>query len=300
MKMEDIQKRLIESFITERSDLMRQKSFQNDQSTLYLVATPIGNLEDMTFRAINTLKSVDYIYCEDKRVSSKLLNHYEISKPLKSYHDFNKEVQTQEVIDLLKENKNVALISDAGYPLISDPGYFVIREAIKHGFNVVSIPGANALLSALVVSGIAPHPFMFYGFLDNKDTKKRQELEMLKDKKETLIFYESPHRILKTIKAIDDVFGERNIVIARELTKRYEEIIRGTTKELIDLEPLKGEIVIVVEGNVREENKTDLSIIEEVNQYIDQGLTSKEAIKKTAKNRSLPKNEVYQEYINQK
>lgn len=279
---------------------MRQKSFQNDQSTLYLVATPIGNLEDMTFRAINILKEVDYIFCEDKRVSSKLLNHYEINKPLKSYHDFNKEIQTDELIDLLKQNKNIALISDAGYPLISDPGYFVIREAIKHGFNVVSIPGANALLSALVVSGIAPHPFMFYGFLDHKDTKKRQELESLKSNKETMIFYESPHRILKTIQAMYDVFGERNIVIARELTKRYEEIIRGTTKSLLDLEPIKGEIVVVIEGKQQEEIDTDLSIIQEISKYIDEGLSSKEAIKQTAKNRSLSKNDVYQEFINQK
>ena len=300
MKMEDTQRRLIESFITERSDWMRQKSFQNNQSTLYLVATPIGNLEDMTFRAINTLKEVDYIYCEDKRVSSKLLNHYEISKPLKSYHDFNKEVQTDELIELLQKGNNIALISDAGYPLISDPGYFVIREAIKHGFNVVSIPGANALLSALVVSGIAPHPFMFYGFLDHKESKKINELETLKNHKETLIFYESPHSILKTIKLMHQVLGERNIVIARELTKRYEEIIRGTTKTLLDLEPIKGEIVVIVEGKTEEEIDLDLTIIEEVNKYIEEGLTSKDAIKKTAKNRSLPKNDVYQEYINQK
>lgn len=284
----------------ERSDWMRQKSFQNNQSTLYLVATPIGNLEDITFRAINTLKEVDYIYCEDKRVSSKLLNHYEISKPLKSYHDFNKEVQTNELIELLQKGHNIALISDAGYPLISDPGYFVIREAIKHEFNVVSIPGANALLSALVVSGIAPHPFMFYGFLDHKESKKINELEALKNHKETLIFYESPHRILKTIKVMHKVLGERNIVIARELTKRYEEIIRGTTKTLLDLESIKGEIVVIVEGKTEEEMDLDLTIIEEVNKYIEEGLSSKDAIKKTAKNRSLPKNDVYQEYINQK
>lgn len=277
---------------------MRQKSYQNNQPTLYLVATPIGNLEDITFRAIKTLKEVDYIYCEDKRVSSKLLNHFEISKPLKSYHDHNKEIKSEELINLLKEGNNIALISDAGYPLISDPGYYVIREVIKENFNVVNIPGANAALTALVVSGIAPHPFTFYGFLDNKETKRNKELEALKQKTETLIFYESPHRILKTIKSMHDVLGERNVVIARELTKKFEEIIRGTTISLQDLDPLKGEIVIILEGYKEQVAQTNLTILEEINQYMDEGMHSKEAIKKTAKRRNIPKNTVYQEYIN--
>ena len=226
----------------------RQKSFHNDAKTLYLVATPIGNLEDMTFRAVRILQSVDVIYCEDKRVSSKLLHHYEISKPLNSYHDFNKEIKSEELLTNLKDHKDIALISDAGYPLISDPGYYVIREAIKEGFNVVSIPGANAALSALVVSGIAPHPFMFYGFLDNKESKRKKELEALKEHTETLVFYESPHRINKTIKNIHEIMGERGLVVARELTKKFEEIIRGTTSSLLELGDIKGEIVVVVEG----------------------------------------------------
>lgn len=278
----------------------RQKSFRNEHKTLYLVATPIGNLEDMTFRAVKTLQEVDYIYCEDKRVSAKLLSHFEIKKPLKSYHDFNKEIKSEELIALLKEGNNIALISDAGYPLISDPGYYVIREAIKEGFNVVNIPGANAALSALVVSGVAPHPFTFIGFLDSKESKRKKELETFKNHTETLVFYESPHRINKTIKNMYEVLGERNLVVARELTKKYEEIIRGTTKSLLDMGEIKGEIVIVVEGLKESFIESDLSILEEVNLYISEGMPSKDAIKKVAKNRGLQKNEVYQEFHNNK
>lgn len=276
----------------------RQKSFLNEYATLYLVATPIGNLNDMTFRAVQTLKDVDVIFCEDKRVSSKLLSHFEISKPLRAYHDHNKEMKSEELLTFLREGKNVALISDAGYPLISDPGYYVIREAIKETFNVVNIPGANAALSALVVSGIAPHPFMFYGFLDHKESKKTKELESLKNHTETLIFYESPHRINKTIKTIYDVFGEREIVIAREITKKFEEIIRGTTSSLLSLGEIKGEIVIICEGLKESYVESNLTILEEIDLYMTEGMQSKEAIKKVAKNRGLSKNEVYQQYHN--
>jgi len=276
--------------------MKRQKSFIGDMPTLYLVATPIGNLDDMTFRAVKILSSVDVVFCEDTRVSGKLLHHFEIKKPLKTYHDFNKEMKSDDILNHLRNNDNVALISDAGYPLISDPGYYVIREVIKEGFNVVSIPGASAVLSAVVTSGIVPHPFMFYGFLDSKDSKKRKELELLKEYKETLVFYESPHRINKTVKTIDEVFGERNLVIARELTKKYEEILRGTTKSLQDITDIKGEMVIVVEGKKQEKIISDLPIIDELNMLIADGLTSKEAIKQVAKQRNLPKNDVYMEY----
>jgi len=278
--------------------MIRQKSYSNNTPTLYLVATPIGNLEDMTFRAVNTLKSVDIIYCEDTRVSGKLLNHFEISKPLKTYHDFNKEVKSTDILKHLSQNENVALISDAGYPLISDPGYYVIREAIDEGYNVVSIPGANALLSGLVVSGIAPHPFTFIGFLDHKEGKRKKQLLELINHKETLVFYESPHRISKMITNMYEVFGERNLVIARELTKKFEEILRGTTKSLKDIIDLKGEMVIIVEGKLEDEYNPTISILEEVNLLIEEGMSSKEAIKDVAKKRGLPKNEVYQEYHN--
>lgn len=276
--------------------MQRQKSFQNNNPTLYLVATPIGNLEDISFRAIKILKSVDMIYAEDTRVSGKLLSHFEIKKPLKTYHDYNKEVKTNEIIKNLISGLNIAIISDAGYPLISDPGYFLIREAIKGDINVVSIPGANALLSALVVSGIPPHPFFFYGFLDSKEGKRKKELEKLINYKETIIFYESPHRFHKTIKNMYEVFGERGLVIARELTKKYEEIIRGTTLSLQEITELKGEIVLVLHGKTDQVIESDLSILEEVNSLIESGLASKEAIKQVSKNRNIPKNDVYMEY----
>jgi len=277
----------------------RQKSFVNNHPTLYLVATPIGNLEDITYRAVNILQSVDVIFCEDTRVSGKLLKHYDIKKPLKMYHDHNKEIQSIEILTHLENNQTVALISDAGMPLISDPGYYVIREVIERGYNVVSIPGANALLTALTVSGIAPHPFLFYGFLDAKVTKREKQLEAMKHYPETLVFYESPHRILKTIQSLYNVFGERELVLARELTKKFEEIIRGTTKSLIGLEDIKGEMVLVVSGYVEEHTPSSLTMLEEVEQLIASGLPSKEAIKQVAKNRNVPKNDVYQQYHQQ-
>ena len=260
--------------------MKRQKSFINNQPTLYLVATPIGNLEDMTFRAVKILSEVDHIYCEDTRVSGKLISHFNIEHgSLRNYHDHNKEMKSKEIIALLQNHKNIALISDAGYPLISDPGYYLIREVIKEGYNVVNIPGASALLNALVVSGI----------------KKEKELESLKEYKETLIFYESPHRIQKTMSSILKVMGERNVVVARELTKKYEEILRGTTSSMQDIPDIKGEMVIILEGN-NEVYTPTLSIEEELEQFMNEGLTSKEAIKKVAKLRNLPKNDVYQTY----
>ncbi|MCK5761979.1 MAG: 16S rRNA (cytidine(1402)-2'-O)-methyltransferase [Candidatus Izimaplasma sp.] len=276
--------------------MQRQKSFQNNNPTLYLVATPIGNLEDMSFRAVKILQNVDIIYAEDTRNSGRLLKHFEINCSLRTYHDFNKEVKTNEIIKELKNGQNIAIISDAGYPLISDPGYFLIREAIKEDINVVSIPGANALLTALVVSGIPPHPFLFYGFLDHKEGKRKKELEKLVNYHETIIFYESPHRIQKTIKNMYEVFGERDLVIARELTKKYEEIIRGTTKSLIEITELKGEIVLILHGKIDEVIESNLTILEEVNSLIESGLSSKEAIKQVSKNRNIPKNDVYMEY----
>lgn len=274
----------------------RQKSFINQQPTLYLVTTPIGNLEDMTFRAVRILQEVDVIFCEDTRVSGTLLKHYDIKKPLKMYHDFNKEIQTTLIMSHLHNQEHVALISDAGMPLISDPGYYAIREVIEAGYNVVSIPGASALLTALTVSGIVPHPFMFYGFLDAKVTKREKQLEALKYYPETLIFYESPHRILKTIQSLCNVFGERELVLARELTKKFEEIIRGTTKSLIDLEDIKGEMVLVVAGYQQEEPTGETTILEDVEQLIAAGEPAKDAIKQVAKKRNLPKNDVYQTY----
>jgi len=280
--------------------MRRQKSFVNDFKTLYLVATPIGNLDDMTFRSIDTLKKVDVIFAEDKRVSIKLLNHFDIKTPLHTYHEFNKEVATKEIIEKLLSGLNVALISDAGYPVISDPGYFVVKEALKEDINIVSIPGANALLSALVVSGIAPMPFTFFGFLDSKEGKRRKQLEELKNQKETIILYESPHRINKTLNNIYEVLGNREIALARELTKKFEEIITGKVSEIKDIEDIKGEMVIVIGPSDNLEIDLELSLIEAIEKEIENGSSEKEAIKIVAKKRKLQKNTVYMEYHSNK
>lgn len=274
----------------------RQKSFVDSKPTLYLVATPIGNMDDMTFRAVKTLQEVDVIFCEDTRVSGKLLHRYDIKKPLKSYHDFNKEVGSTHILEHLQGGDNVALISDAGMPLISDPGYYVIQDVIQEGYHVVSIPGASAVLTAISVSGLVPHPFMFYGFLDSKSSKRKQELERLKDYPETLVFYESPHRIQKTIQDLYEVLGERQLTLARELTKKFEEVIRGTTTELQNINDIKGEMVLVVQGYQPSQETPTTTILEDVQTYIKNGLSSKEAIKKVAKERQVPKNDVYMAY----
>lgn len=278
----------------------RQKSFENSQPTLYLVATPIGNLEEITYRAINILKTVDYIAAEDTRNTIKLLNHFDISTKLISHHEHNILQSIPKLIHLLEEGHNIALVSDAGYPAISDPGYELVLKAIEHHFNVVPISGCNACLDALVVSGIAPQPFMFYGFLNHSDKKKKKELEQLKKYKETIVFYESPHRIKKTLSLMHEIFGDRHIALCRELTKKHEEIIRGLISEIIEVSSdLKGEMVIVVEGRQQEPDEEivfNTTIKEDVDHFIEKGMSTKDAIKEVAKMRSLNKNAVYKEY----
>lgn len=277
----------------------RQKSFENDKPTLYLVATPIGNLNELTYRAIEILKEVRYIAAEDTRNTIKLLNKFEISNKLISHHEHNLTSSIPKIIDLLKNEGNVALVSDAGYPAISDPGYELVKVAIENDINVVPISGANACLNALVVSGIAPQPFLFYGFLDHQDKKKKKELEELKKYKETIVFYESPHRIKKTLQLMLSVFGNRNIALARELTKLHEEINRGTIDEILEVvDTMKGEMVLVVEGAkfVKEEVVFEQSIQEHVNEYIEKGMSTKDAIKEVARIRGVSKNTVYQDY----
>ena len=210
----------------------RNQTFKNNKSTLYLIATPIGNLSEFSPRAIETLKSVDTILCEDTRTSKSLLDHFEIKKNLVAYHKFNEKEMCDKVIEHLEAGQNIALISDAGYPAISDPGEILVKEVINHGFNVTCINGSNALLPALVCSGLSTSSFFFYGFLDSKDTAKRKELKMLKNIYGTAIFYESPNRINSTLKAIHEELGDRNVVIAREISKQFEEYIRGTASEL--------------------------------------------------------------------
>lgn len=280
----------------------RKKSFENQAPSLYLVATPIGNLEEITFRAINILNEVDYIGAEDTRNTIKLLNHYNIKTKLISHHEHNLSQSIPKLINLLLEGNNIALVSDAGYPAISDPGYELVKAAIENNINVIPVSGANACLDALVVSGIAPQPFLFYGFLDHQDKKKRKELEMLKNYRETIVFYESPHRINKTLKLMHDVIGDRHIALCREITKKHEEIIRGKISEIISITAeLKGEMVIVVSGN-NDNDEVNLSpeiLITEVDNYVNKGMSVKDAIKEVSKLRKVNKNELYALYHSQ-
>ena len=272
---------------------MIQNSY-DDTPSLYLVPTPIGNIEDITIRAINVLKSVDIILCEDTRDSSVLLNKYDINKKLVSCHQFNELSVVNKVLSYLTDGLNIALITDQGTPIISDPGYVLAREIIKNG--VISLPGATAFVPALTSSGIEPSPFLFYGFLNSKSSKQKRELESLKNYSFSIIFYESVHRIRETLKNILDTMGDRNICLCRELTKVHEEYIRGKVSEVLDnLNLLKGEFVIIVEGNKNLIDFTDLSIVDHVKMYLDD-MSEKEAIKKVALERNVAKSIIYKEY----
>ncbi len=279
--------------------MIRQKSFENNMPTLYLVPTPIGNLSEFSERAIQVLKDVDYIAAEDTRNTIKLLNHFEIHTPMISHHEHNTNVAIPKIINMLKDGHNVALVSDAGYPAISDPGAELVKAVIDEGYNAVPISGCNAALDALVVSGITPQPFVFYGFLAHDDKTKKKELEANKNITMTTIYYEAPHRIKKTLSLMLQIFGDRNIALCREITKKHEEIIRGHISEILDIvNELKGEMVVVVEGGSKIEDEVvfEQSITEHVNEYIAQGMSTKDAIKEVAKIRKVGKNEVYAEY----
>ncbi len=275
---------------------MSQKSY-NNTPTLYLIPTPIGNMEDMTIRTINTLKLVDVIFSEDTRVTSQLLHTLEIKKPLIANHEHNEKENGEKLLKLLGEGKNIGLVSDRGTPIISDPGYYLTTIAINNNYNVVSLPGPTALIPALTSSGIEPSPFLFYGFLNSKESKRKKELETLKDYPFTMIFYEAPHRIENTLENIFQVFGTRNISISREITKKFEEVYRGTVKEILEeIKGAKGEMVIVVSGNHEEKNYDSLTVTEHVNIYLTQGISTKEAIKKVAHDRNVKTSDIYNEY----
>lgn len=278
--------------------MQRQKSFNDQKACLYLVATPIGNLEELTPRAIEILKSVDVIAAEDTRNTIHLLSHFDIKTKLIAHHEFNEQQSTQGIIELLSEGKNVALVSDAGYPCISDPGAMLVKKVSEYGFNVIPVSGANAGLAALVASGLSPQPYLFYGFLDAKEGKRKEQLQQLEAIPYTLIFYEAPHRIAKTLHSMQEVLGNRSICLARELTKLHEEFIRGTISEVLDIvDGLKGEMVIVVEGKKEKEKAVTMSMVEaKVNEYIRSGMSASEAIKCTAKEFKISKNEVYRHY----
>lgn len=286
--------------------IQSQKSSQHEACCLYLVPTPIGNLEDMTMRALRVLKEVDVIAAEDTRNTKKLCNYFEIQTPLVSYHEHNIEVGGEKLLSYLRSGKSVALVSDAGLPCISDPGADIVVKAIEEGFAVVPLPGANAALTALIASGLTPQPFYFFGFLNRNKKERRQQLEQLGKREETILFYEAPHRLKDTLKDMQLVLGERKIVMARELTKKFEEFLRGNLTEALEwaeTNEVRGEFCLVLEGNANapqeeEGNEWDeLTIVEHIENYMEQHeVSSKEAIKEVAKLRGLPKRDVYNEY----
>jgi len=285
-----------------------QKSTIHDQTgCLYLVGTPIGNLEDMSVRALRILKEADIIAAEDTRNTKKLCNYFDIETPLISYHEHNLAVGGEKLLTLLQEGKTIALVSDAGLPCISDPGADIVVKAIAQNFPVVPVPGPNAAISALIASGLTPQPFFFYGFLNRGKKERRQQLEQLKKRQETMLFYEAPHRLKETLKDMELILGNRRIVLARELTKKFEEFLRGTLNEAVEWsqnEEIRGEFCIVLEGNsnIEEEDNEEaywvkMSFVEHVDYIIAQdGVTSKEAIKEVAKLRQVSKRDVYNEY----
>jgi len=275
---------------------MRQKSYDNSPS-LYLIPTPVGNMEDITLRCINTLKMVDLLLCEDTRVTGELLSKLDIKKKLIHSDDHTEDGLKEMVVEKLKEGLNIGLVTDRGTPIISDPGYKIVEFVAKNGYNVISLPGPTAFVPALTASGINPSPFLFYGFLNSKESKREKELENLKKLPYTIIFYEAPHRIKSMLESLLKVFGDRKIALNREISKRYEEIIRDNISNVLEIvDTLKGEMVVVVEGNLDTEDFSSLSIIEHVNLYIDDGMSSNDAIKKVAKERDIPKSVVYKEY----
>lgn len=274
------------------------------KGTLYLVATPIGNLEDITIRALNVLKEVDLIAAEDTRHTLGLLNHFEISKPLISYYKETEKIKSPILVEKLLNGKNIALVSDAGTPGISDPGEEIVKEAIKNDIKIVPIPGACAFVNALIPSGMNTREFSFIGFLSANKKEKKDKLEELKYETKTLIFYEAPHKLSNTLEAMLEILGDRNIVLARELTKIHEEFIRGKISTIIEqIVDTKGEFVIIVEGNnISKKDKeildlNELTLEEHYKYYENTGISKKEIIKKIAKDRNVNKNEIYQYFI---
>ena len=275
---------------------MRQKSYDNSPS-LYLIPTPVGNMEDITLRSINTLKMVDLLLCEDTRVTSELLHKLDIRKKLIHSDDHNEDSLKEMVLSKLQEGLNIGLVTDRGTPIISDPGYKIVEFVSRNGFNVISLPGPTAFVPALTMSGINPSPFLFYGFLNSKESKRIKELENLKKLPYTIILYEAPHRISDMLKSLLQVFGDRKIVLCREISKKYEEAIRGTVSEVLEItDTLKGEMVVVVEGNLEQEDFSSMTILEHINLYLEDGMSEKVAIKKVAVERGIPKSVVYKEY----
>ena len=272
------------------------------EGKLYLVATPIGNLEDITLRALRVLKEVDLIAAEDTRQTLKLLNHYEINKPLISYHRHNEETKSEILIEKLRNGENIALVSDAGTPGICDPGEEVIKKAIEDNIEVIPIPGACAMINALIVSGISTKEFEFLGFLPLNKKLRRQKLKEIENSSKTIIIYEAPHKMKTTLGDLKEILKDRKIVLARELTKIHEEFIRKSIDELLsEIDTIKGEMILIIEGNKidTEESKNfdEISLEDHYKLYEEKGLNKKEIIKQIAKDRNVNKNEIYMYFL---
>lgn len=285
--------------------MQSQKSFAaHDTGTLYLVPTPIGNLEDMTMRSIHILQQVALIAAEDTRNTQKLLNHFDIQTKQISFHEHNTQERIPQLLAHLKNGEDLAQLSDAGMPSISDPGQELVAAAIKADIPVVPLPGASAGLTALIASGLVPQPFYFYGFLNRKKSQQVEELTALNQHQETMIFYEAPHRLVKTLQVMAEVFGDdRQVVLARELTKKFEEFLRGTLAELLTYfkeQAPRGEFVVLVAGNTHPVVAADpyagLNNHDYVAALVETGQPAKAAIKQVAKQRGVPKQQVYQDY----
>ena len=276
---------------------MIQKSYENSEyGKLYLIPTPIGNLDDITLRAIKTLEMVDIVYAEDTRETLNLLKYLKINKKVESCHKYTEMKHKDKIVQILKSGKNIGYVTDRGTPLISDPGNVIVDESIKQNITVIALPGPNALLPAINMTGLSNERFLFYGFLNSKQSLAKKELIDLKDIKQTIIFYESPHRITDTLSQILDVFGNRNIAIVREISKIHEEVIRDNIENILKIsDTLKGEMVIIVEGNKKEET-LEVNYTEEIDKLLTQGYSKRDAIREIADKYNVSKNKLYNEF----
>ena len=275
--------------------MKRNKNFVDEKPLLYLLATPIGNLKELSPRAIEVLNAADLIACEDTRNTFSLLSHFGIKKNLLSLREHNEKAMSQKIVNDIKEGKKVVYVSDAGYPCISDPGSILAKECLANDINVSTVSGSSAFINALVSSGLDSDHFYFYGFLSSKDSEAKKELEKLKSFTSTIIFYESPHRIERTLSLLNQYLGNREAVIARELTKKNEEYIRGTLDELVSIDPssIIGEIVIVVEGNNKQEDVNEEKVIEHIKLLLEKGISKKDISEIISKIDNVNKNDVY-------
>lgn len=275
---------------------------ENQKAKLYLIPTPIGNFDDISIRVINVLKEVDIIFCEDTRTTSILLSKLNIKKKLIASHKYNESKNINKILKYLSENLFVGIVSDRGTPVISDPGYILTKNVIENGYEVVAIPGPTAFVPALIASGINPHHFLFYGFLDSKRSQRKKELENLKLERHTIIFYEAPHRLNETINDMKMILGNnRKVSISREISKKYERTYHGKLFDILDkIDETRGEFVIVVAGNNSVDTSINIPIIEHIKIYENQNISTMDAIKQVAKDRHMKKNEVYKEYLKEK